>query len=92
MPSTQRSMSAWPPCSANTAENSAEPTKSQHTMAVVLAVRKVDCLRFSRSSGESRRCQRPGTTVPRNVPPIEPATSSDARVSPCAPAERDARR
>ena len=39
MPSTQRSISPWPPCSANTAEKSAEPTNSQHTIAVVLAVR-----------------------------------------------------
>ena len=46
MLSTQRSISAWPPCSANTAENSAEPTKSQQTMAVVFAVRNVDSLRF----------------------------------------------
>ena len=44
MLSTQRSINAWPPCSANTAENSAEPTKSQHTIAVVFAVRNVDLL------------------------------------------------
>ena len=77
MPSTHRSISPWPPCSANTAENSAEPTNSQHTMAVVLAVRNVDSFRFRRSSGGARRYQRPGTTVPRKAPPIEAATSSD---------------
>ena len=74
-------MSPCPPCSANTDENSAEPTNSQHTIAVVLAVRKVDSLRFRRSSGETRRYQSPGTTVPRNVPPIAPATASEAQGS-----------
>src|SRR5438876_7329595 len=80
--STQRSISPWPPCSANTAENSAEPTKSQHTIAVVFAVRNVDSLTLRRSSGEVLRYQRPGTTVPRSVPLIDPATSSDAKSSP----------
>src|SRR5206468_12992569 len=80
--STQRSMSDWPPCSANTAEKSAEPTNSQHTMAVVLAVRNVDSLRLRRSSGDTRRYQSPGTTVPISVPPMEPATSSEAQSSP----------
>src|SRR2546425_12212306 len=56
--STQRSISPWPPCSANTAENSAEPTKSQHTIAVVFAVRNVDSLTLRRSSGEVLRYQR----------------------------------
>ncbi|MCY1295256.1 hypothetical protein D9M70_445860 [compost metagenome] len=37
--STHCSISAWPPSMAKTAENKAEPTKSQHTMAVVFAVR-----------------------------------------------------
>src|ERR671924_791354 len=64
MESTQRSISDWPPCSANTAEKSADPTKSQHTIAVVFAVRNVDSLRLRRSSDETRRYQRPGTTVP----------------------------
>ena len=80
--STQRSISPWPPCKANTAENSAEPTNSQHTIAVVFAVRNVDSLMFCRSSGEVRRYQSPGTTAPRRVPPIEPATTSEARSSP----------
>ncbi len=82
MDSTQRSIRDWPPCRANTAENSAEPTKSQHTMAVVFAVRNVACLRFSRSSGDFRRYQIPGITVPVKVPPIEAATTSDATSSP----------
>ena len=51
-------------------------------MAVVLAVRNVDSFMFWRSSGDTRRYQRPGTTVPSSVPPIEPATSSDAKSSP----------
>ena len=37
--STHCSISAWPPRMAKTAEKSAEPTKSQQTMAVVFAVR-----------------------------------------------------
>src|SRR5215475_2320326 len=83
MDSTQRSISDWPPCSAKTAEKSAEPTNSQHTIAVVLAVRKVDSLMLRRSSAEVRKYQRPGTTVPTNVPPMEPATTSEAQSSPC---------
>src|SRR5262245_51799089 len=82
MLSTHRSITDWPPWSAKTAENSAEPTKSQQTMAVVLAVRKVDCFRFWRSSGDVRRYQSPGTSVPSSVPPMEPATRSDAQSSP----------
>src|SRR5205814_2727081 len=80
--STQRSMSDWPPCSANTAEKSAEPTKSQQTIAVVFAVRNVDSFMLRRSSGETRRYHRPGTTVPTSVPAMEPATSSEAQSSP----------
>src|SRR5881396_4163206 len=40
--STHRSISDWPPCSANTAEKSAEPTKSQHTIAIDLPHREDD--------------------------------------------------
>ena len=40
--STHRSTSCCPPRIANTAEKRAEPTKSQHTIAVVLAVRNTD--------------------------------------------------
>src|SRR5438876_194088 len=58
------------------------PTKSQNTIAVVFAVRNVDSLTLRRSSGEVLRYQRPGTTVPRSVPLIDPATSSDAKSSP----------
>ena len=76
IPSTQRSISDWPPCSANTAEKSAEPTNSQQTIAVVFAVRKVACLRFSRSSREERRFQIPGTTVPTKVAPMNAETST----------------
>src|SRR3981081_3932658 len=48
--STQPSSNAWPPRIANTAENNAEPTNSQHTMAVVLAVRNTASLvRFQSS-------------------------------------------
>ncbi len=48
--STQCSTSACPPRMANTPENSAEPTNSQHTMAVVLAVRNTASLvRFQSS-------------------------------------------
>src|SRR5215467_1867306 len=82
MLSTQRSISDWPPCSANTAEKSAEPTNSQHTIAVVFAVRNVACFRFVRSSCDVRRYQSPGITVPVNVPPIEAATTSEATSSP----------
>jgi hypothetical protein len=35
-------MSAWPPSRAKAAEKMDEPTKSQHTIAEVLAVRKTD--------------------------------------------------
>ena len=73
--STQRSTSAWPPCRANTAENRAEPTKSQHTMAVVLAVRNVDSFRLRRSSSEVGSRRRPGPTVPASVPPMAAETS-----------------
>src|SRR5262249_18529385 len=42
--STPCSTSDCPPRIANTAENRAEPTNSQHTIAVVLAVRNTDSL------------------------------------------------
>ena len=42
--STHCSTMRWPPSSANTAENSAEPTNSQHTIEVVLAVRNTASL------------------------------------------------
>ena len=40
--STHFSISSWPPSSANAAEKMPEPTNSQHTMALVLAVRNDD--------------------------------------------------
>src|SRR5262245_51241475 len=42
--STHFSTSDWPPSTANTAEKSAEPTNSQQTIDVVLAVRNIDSL------------------------------------------------
>ena len=60
IPSTHRSISPCPPWSAKTEENRAEPTNSQHTMAVVLAVRNVDCFRFSRSSLDRREVHKAG--------------------------------
>ena len=39
MPNTQVLMSSWPPSSAKAAEKMLDPTNSQHTMALVLAVR-----------------------------------------------------
>ena len=48
--STHCSTNAWPPRMAKTPENNAEPTNSQHTMAVVLAVRNTASLvRFQSS-------------------------------------------
>jgi hypothetical protein len=48
--STHCSTKAWPPRIANTPENKAEPTNSQHTIAVVLAVRNTASLvRFQSS-------------------------------------------
>jgi len=57
--------------------------KSQQTIAVVFAVRKTDCFMFTRSSFDFLRYQSPGTRAPASVPPIEPATSSDAQASSC---------
>ena len=43
-------MISWPPSSANEAEKIDEPTNSQHTMALVFAVRKLDSLTMPPSS------------------------------------------
>src|SRR5258708_9685877 len=78
--STQPSSSACPPRIANTPENSAEPTNSQHTMAVVLAVRNTSCLVPSQSSGRASTASpnapnRPTTAhssspqLPNKIPP-----------------------
>src|ERR687892_2246194 len=75
MPSTHLSINAWPPCSANTAEKSAEPMKSQQTIAVVFAVRETDSLMFCQSSGEVRTCQNQGTSVPAKVAPRDAETN-----------------
>ena len=72
-PSTHCSMICCPPCSANTAENSAEPTNSQHTIAVVLAVRKVDCSqRADQAAVDSKKSQIQGAAVPTKRPPSAP--------------------
>lgn len=49
--STHCSTMPWPPSSAKAAEKIDEPTNSQHTMALVLAVRYTDSL----STGMVRR-------------------------------------
>ena len=62
--STQLSTSACPPRIANTPENSAEPTNSQHTMAVVFAVRNTASLvrfQFERSRMERQQKRAGGT-------------------------------
>ena len=43
-------MSSWPPSKAKEAEKIDEPTNSQHTIALVLAVRKDDSLMMPPSS------------------------------------------
>ncbi len=83
MLNTQRSINDWPPCNANTAENRAEPTNSQQTIAVVFAVRNVASLIFCRSSGEVLRLMNPGTSVPKNVAPRDPDTINSTK-SACA--------
>src|SRR5512140_2084463 len=47
--STQRSTISWPPSSAKAAEKIDDPTKSQHTIAEVLAVRNADSLTMPKS-------------------------------------------
>src|SRR4029434_6052834 len=88
MLSTQRSINDWPPCNANTAEKSAEPTNSQHTIAVVFAVRNVASLMFCRSSGEVLRFMIPGTRVPKNVAPRDPDTSNSTKSACAQPSSR----
>src|SRR5688500_2985746 len=48
--STQRLMISCPPSSANAAEKIDEPTNSQHTIAVVLAVRNDESFRIDPTS------------------------------------------
>ena len=62
--STHRSTSAWPPRMANTPENSAEPTNSQHTMAVVLAVRNTASLVRFQSSVRADKASRKAPAAP----------------------------
>ena len=55
-------MTSWPPSSANAAEKMDEPTKSQHTIALVFAVRNDDSLTIDtevlhrRRDGAARAC------------------------------------
>jgi hypothetical protein len=65
----------WPPSSANTAENSAEPTNSQQTIEVVLAVRNTASLVFLKSSV-------PACQAIRNAPAAPTAADSVAVVMP----------
>ncbi len=67
--STQRSMISWPPSSAKDAEKIDEPTKSQHTMALVLAVRKDDSFTMPPTS----------LTVAKNTPPFLPCSAATYR-------------
>ena len=62
--STQRSTSAWPPRMANTPENRAEPTNSQHTIAVVLAVRNTASLVRFQSSVRACSASRKAPAAP----------------------------
>ena len=73
--STHSSTSCWPPSSANTAEKSADPTNSQHTIAVVFAVRNTDSL---------TRCQLsvPAWIASRKAPAAPIAADSVAVVIP----------
>ena len=57
---TQVSISSWPPSSAKDAEKIDEPTNSQHTMALVLAVRNEDSRTMPTSST---------AVLPRGLPP-----------------------
>ena len=62
--STQLSSSAWPPRIANTAENKAEPTNSQHTIEVVLAVRNTASLVRFQSSVRAWNASRKAPAAP----------------------------
>ena len=73
--STHCSTSDCPPSSANTAEKSADPTNSQHTIAVVLAVRNTDSLTRWKFSV-------PAWTASRKAPAAPTAADSVAVVSP----------
>src|SRR5438132_741100 len=60
---THFSMTSCPPSSANAAEKMPEPTNSQHTIALVLAVRKDDSLTMAPSSFTVLQ-----TTLPVSLP------------------------
>ena len=62
--STHCSSSACPPRIAKTAEKSAEPTKSQHTMAVVFAVRNTASLVRFQSSVRAWNASRKAPAAP----------------------------
>src|SRR5262249_43293724 len=62
--STHCSTSACPPRIANTPENSAEPTNSQHTMAVVFAVKNTPSLVRFQSSVRAWKASRKAPPAP----------------------------
>ena len=74
-------MSPCPPCSAKTPENSAEPMKSQQTIAVVFAVRKTDCLIFFQSSFDFGATKE-GNRVAREYASSETPRRAQSRRSP----------
>ena len=61
--STHFSITSWPPSSANAAEKMPEPTNSQHTMALVFAVRNDDSLTIAAEL--PRRAARTATRLSR---------------------------
>jgi len=65
--STHFSMTSCPPSSANAAEKIPEPTNSQQTIALVLAVRKDDSLTMAPSSFTVLQ-----TALPVSLPPDFP--------------------
>src|SRR6185295_9146696 len=81
--STQRSTISWPPSSANAAEKIDEPTKSQHTIADVFAVRNTD----SFTVGQRRTCRHATTHHTANASiDIQPTQSGgpEVRTSACS--------
>ncbi|KAG0753083.1 hypothetical protein G6F22_021606 [Rhizopus arrhizus] len=66
-------MMRWPPSNANAAEKIDEPTNSQHTIALVLAVRNTD----SRSTGRFSRRYASAS----KAPPIAPMAAASLGVA-----------
>src|SRR3954453_19266011 len=92
--STHFSISSWPPSSANAAEKIPEPTNSQHTIALVLAVRKHDSLISPPNSRVVRPRTVPADAPARRSPPRPPPPVGDEAINPGQhePAERAHRR